>query len=126
MKLVLTLSLVAHLLLASPVALAQTELDGFSTERSLAERRLEERFRAVPAPNSAREHLRILTREPHIAGTKEDYATAIYVRDQLRSYGLSAELKEYDVWLNYPNTPGIVELITTKRQRLNTHEAVVS
>ena len=39
----------------------------------------------MPAPDSAREHLRHLTAEPHVAGTKEDYATAIYVRDQIRS-----------------------------------------
>ena len=74
-------------------------LDGFSEENGDSERRWEEQFRAVPAPKSAREHLRRLTIEPHIAGTKEDYATAIYVRDQLRSFGLNAELKEYEVWL---------------------------
>ena len=113
MKLVLTLFLVVSLLLCTaagflpgaPVALAQTAIDGFSTDRAVAQRSLEERFRAVPAPNAAREHLRILTRDPHIAGTKEDYATAVYVRDQLRSYGITAELKEYEVWLNYPNSP---------------------
>src|SRR5262245_35247786 len=70
-------------------------LDGFSSESSLVEKRWEEQFRAVPQPKSAREHLRRLTLEPHIAGSKEDYATAIYVRDQLRSYGLNAELREY-------------------------------
>jgi N-acetylated-alpha-linked acidic dipeptidase len=133
MKLVLTLSLPlclgASLLLASPIALSQNEtrvIDGFSRQRSDAQITLEQRFRAVPKPDSAREHLRILTREPHIAGTKEDYATAIYVRDQLRSYGIAADLKEYDVWLNYPNSPSVVELITTRRQRLNINEPVVT
>src|SRR5882724_498750 len=77
-------------------------LDGFTPENAVVERRWEDEFRAVPAPASAREHLRRLTLEPHIAGTKEDYATAVYVRDQLRSYGLAAELKEDEVWLNYP------------------------
>ncbi len=129
MKLVLTLSLTlclaASLLVATPVALAQNALDGFAAERSQAQRRWEEQFRAVPTPNSAREHLRILTREPHIAGTKEDYDTAIYVRDQLRSYGIAAELNEYDVWLNYPNSPSIVELIASRRQRLSIQEPVV-
>lgn len=125
MKLVLTLSLIFNLLLATPPAAAQTAIDGFSAERTQAQRRWEERFRAVPTPNSAREHLRILTREPHIAGTKADYDTAIYVRDQLRSYGIAAELKEYDVWLNYPNSPSIVELIASRRQRLNIQEPVV-
>ena len=92
---------------ASPIVFSQnsTAIDGFSQDRVAAERRWEEQFRAVPNPKSAREHLRRLTIEPHIAGTKEDYDTAVYVRDQLRSYGLAAELKEYEVWLNYPNSP---------------------
>jgi N-acetylated-alpha-linked acidic dipeptidase len=100
-------------------------LDGYSAESSNTQRRWEEQFRAVPAPKSAREHLKRLTIEPHIAGTKEDYATAVYVRDQLRSYGLNAELKEYQVWLNYPNTTPIVELIGKRRQRLPVTEAIV-
>src|SRR5215204_5300068 len=129
MKTILILLLLIFLLLALSIAtqttLSQNAIDGFSADRASAQRRREEQFRAVPAPNSAREHLRILTREPHIAGTKEDYATAVYVRDQLRSYGLSAGLKEYDVWLNYPNTPSVLELITTRRQRLSVNEAVV-
>src|SRR5215203_2178556 len=130
MKTILTLLLLVVITLAAPLtfteAFAQTAIDGFSAERAAAERRWEEQFRALPNPKSAREHLRRLTIEPHIAGTKEDYATAIYVRDQLRSYGLAAELKEYDVWLNYPNTPTVLELITTRRQKLNVSEAVVS
>src|SRR5690349_17256246 len=129
MKTILILLLLVSITLAAPLsftkAFAQTAIDGFSSERSAAERRWEEQFRAVPDPKSAREHLRRLTAEPHIAGTKEDYATAIYVRDQLRSYGLNAELKEYEVWLNYPNTTTVLELITTRRQQLSVKEAVV-
>src|SRR6266850_2629104 len=129
-----TISLVGILLILSAntrLGFAQAlidvrALDGFSTAGAVAERRWEEQFRAVPASASAREHLRRLTLEPHVAGTKEDYATAIYMRDQLRSYGLTAELKEYQVWLNYPNTPGIIELITPRRERLAVREAVVS
>ena len=114
------------LLVSSPTFAQTTTIDGFRRERVTAQRRWEEMFRADPAPKSAREHLRILTREPHIAGTKEDYDTAVYVRDQLRSYGIAAELRQYDVWLNYPKTPPVIELITSKRQKLNIHEAVVS
>src|ERR1700752_3798036 len=125
MKNTLILVLLVTVSLQTSPALAQTPIDGFSSDRAAVERRWEEQFRAVPNPKSAREHLRRLTLEPHIAGSKEDYATAIYVRDQLRNYGLSAELKEYEVWLNYPKTPTILELITNKRLRLNTHEAVV-
>jgi N-acetylated-alpha-linked acidic dipeptidase len=113
---------------SAPVVFSQngtTTIDGFSASRVAAQRRWEEQFRAVPSPKSAREHLRRLTLEPHVAGTKEDYDTAVYVRDQLRSYGLPAELKEYDVWLNYPNAPSVLELITTRRQKLSVSEAVV-
>ena len=121
------LILVLQILLVSSPAFAQTTtIDGFQSDRVTDQRNWETVFRGVPSPKSAREHLRILTREPHIAGTKEDYDTAIYVRDQLRSYGIPAELKQYDVWLNYPKTPPVIELITAKRQKLNIHEAVVS
>jgi N-acetylated-alpha-linked acidic dipeptidase len=106
------------------LAVAQA-IDGFSAGRSPDERRIEEQFRAVPGGASAREHLRRLTAAPHIAGTKEDYATAVYVRDQMRSFGLPAELKEYQVWLNYPKTDPIVELISARRERLSVREAVI-
>jgi len=125
MKTILTIFLFVALTITTPFAFAQNAIDGFSAQRSAAQRRLEEQFRSVPTPESAREHLRRLTLEPHIAGTKEDYDTAIYVRDQLRSYGLPADLKEYDVWLNYPKTPSVLELITTRRQKLNIREAVI-
>jgi len=125
MKTILILCLLVAITSITPLTFAQNAIDGFSAERAAAERRWEEQFRSVPTAQSAREHLRRLTLEPHIAGTKEDYDTAVYVRDQLRNFGLNAELKEYDVWLNYPNTPSVLELITTRRQRLNTREAVV-
>jgi N-acetylated-alpha-linked acidic dipeptidase len=121
------LIVVLQILLVSSPAFSQTStIDGFNPDRVAAQRRWEDLFRGVPASKSAREHLRILTREPHIAGTKEDYDTAVYVRDQLRSYGIPAELRQYDVWLNYPKAPAVLELITAKRQRLNVNEAVVS
>src|SRR5690348_17030100 len=125
MKTILVLFLLVVITLPAQLTFAQTAIDGFSAERATAERRWEEVFRTIPDPKSAREHLRRLTLEPHIAGTKEDYDTAVYVRDQLRSYGLSADLREYEVWLNYPKSPSTLELITTKRQPLSTREAVV-
>ncbi|MBC8030356.1 MAG: M28 family metallopeptidase [Pyrinomonadaceae bacterium] len=101
-------------------------IDGFTSEGSVIQRRWEEEFQRVPAPDSAREHLRRLTAEPHVAGTKEDYATAIYVRDKIRSYGIPSELNEYDVLLNYPKQPAVVELITPRRRlRLAVKEAVI-
>jgi len=101
-------------------------LDGFTPAGSSEERRREDEFRAVPAPASAREHLRRLTAEPHVAGSKEDYATAIYVRDQIRSYGIASDLNEYEVLLPYPKQPGIVELTRPRLEKLAVKEPVIA
>lgn len=86
---------------------------------------IEQQFRAVPSAATAREELRRLTAEAHIAGSPEDYATAVYVRDQMRSFGLRSELKEYQVLLPYPRTPSIVELVAPRRERLQVREDIV-
>jgi N-acetylated-alpha-linked acidic dipeptidase len=108
------------------VPIASPAFDGFTAEESAAQRRLEEQFRQVPQADSSRSHLRRLTSEPHVAGTREDYNTAIYVRDQMRAYGLAAELKEYQVLLPYPKQPSIVELVAPRRERLKLQEAIVA
>ena len=100
-------------------------IDGFTPEGSAAERKLEDQFRGVPQPATAREELRRLTAEAHIAGSPEDYATAIYVRDQMRSFGLNSELKEYQVLLPFPRTPSVVELVAPRRERLQVREDVI-
>src|SRR5437870_6138631 len=106
------------------VAIAQT-IDGFSPRLSEAERSFEQKLRAVPAPATAREELRILTSEAHIAGSPEDRTTAVYVRDQMRSFGLESELVEYQVLLPFPRTPSIVELVAPRRERLQVREDVI-
>ena len=115
---------VALIITSQTVTFAQT-LDGFSVNGSQDERRIEEQFRAIPQPANAREELRRLTSEAHIAGSPEDYATAVYVRDQMRSFGLQSDLKEYQVLLPYPRTPSIVELIAPRRERLQVREDVI-
>eukprot|EP00249_Psilotum_nudum_P016054 c25636_g2_i1 orf=268-1953(+) len=47
-------------------------------------------------------HLKELTKEPHLAGTLEDMATADYVLSAFRTYGLSTHYRDYDVLLAYP------------------------
>src|SRR6267378_3486579 len=106
------------------IGFAQTAIDGFAPKLSENQRRLEEQFRAVPSATNAREELRRLTAEAHIAGSPEDYATAIYVRNQMRSFGLQSDLKEYQVLLPYPRTPSIVELVAPRLERLPVRENI--
>jgi N-acetylated-alpha-linked acidic dipeptidase len=67
-----------------------------------AEQKLEQRFLAVPEAQLAQEHLRILTSEPHIAGSPEDRKTAEYVAKKFREAGLDTRIDTYKVWLNLP------------------------
>jgi len=75
----------------------------FGFHDSVAESAIEVQFLAVPNPKLAEEHLRTLTKAPHMAGTVEDKATADYVAQKFREAGLEAEEVEYRVWLNYPS-----------------------
>ena len=62
----------------------------------------DQRFVAVPDPARAEEHLKILTAEPHVAGSPEDRKTADYVALKFREAGLQTEIVEYKVWMNRP------------------------
>ncbi|HST09989.1 MAG TPA: PA domain-containing protein, partial [Terriglobales bacterium] len=96
--------LLFHLSGASSPVPDGSKSDGvlFGFRDSSQELKAETRFLAVPDPKLAEDHLRILTREPHIAGSPEDKATADYVASKFREAGLDTEIVEYRVWFNYP------------------------
>jgi N-acetylated-alpha-linked acidic dipeptidase len=81
-------------------ASSQLAIAGFRD--AAAEQKLEREFLSVPDPAKAREHLRILTAAPHIAGSPEDRKTAEYVAGKFREAGLETRIDEYKVWLNLP------------------------
>jgi N-acetylated-alpha-linked acidic dipeptidase len=74
----------------------------FGFRDASAESAAEARFLAVPDPKLAEQHLRTLTKVPHMAGTIEDKATADYVAQKFHDAGLDTEIVEYKVWINYP------------------------
>jgi len=74
----------------------------FGFRDTAGENSIESRFLAVPDPKLAEEHLRTLTRAPHVAGSPEDKATADYVAQRFREAGLDTEIVEYRVWFNLP------------------------
>jgi N-acetylated-alpha-linked acidic dipeptidase len=85
---------------SQPSASSSQELRGFAHPEE--EEAVESRFLGVPDPNLAREHLRILTQAPHVAGSLEDKANADYVVQKFRDAGLETQIVEYKVWINYP------------------------
>lgn len=62
----------------------------------------EARFLAVPNTASAEQNMKVLTAEPHVAGTPEDWKTAQFVAEKFREAGLDTSIIPYKVWLNYP------------------------
>lgn len=52
--------------------------------------------------NSISNHLKQITKEPHVAGTSENFKTADYVESNFKTYGLNAHHKDYNVLLTYP------------------------
>jgi N-acetylated-alpha-linked acidic dipeptidase len=105
------MKLFALTLLSSAVLLFSSTPNGsspasssiFGFRDSGAESAIEARFLAAPDPKLAEEHLRTLTKVPHMAGTPEDKATADYVAQKFRDAGLDTEIVEYKVWINYPS-----------------------
>ena len=91
---------IALALLATPAA-ADVGPGFFATSQP-AQQRAEAVFLATPTPEKARQWLVHLTEEPHVAGTRQQHRIAEYLREQLESFGLDAELVRYDVFLNYP------------------------
>ncbi len=59
-------------------------------------------FMAVPSAQLAGEELKILTAAPHVAGSPEDYQTALYVESKFRAAGLDTQIEKYTAWLNHP------------------------
>jgi N-acetylated-alpha-linked acidic dipeptidase len=108
----------------TPLAPSTSAIFGFRD--SATEQATESRFLGVPDSKLAEEHLRILTKVPHMAGTVEDKATADYVAQKFRDAGLDTEIVQYRVWMNYPEeikvdmtAPAGVEMHGPTRERVD-------
>ena len=77
-------------------------LTGFRVADVAAELAREARVAAVLRPDTLRRHSRILTEEPHVAGTPADRANAEYVAQRFTAYGWEARIEPVPVWLNWP------------------------
>jgi N-acetylated-alpha-linked acidic dipeptidase len=86
-------------------------IKGFTLDSTREERQIEAALKKLADPKVYEKHLRFLTEEPHIAGSKRNYELAVYVRDKFKEYGLEdVELVEYQVLLSFPKDI-IVEMV---------------
>jgi N-acetylated-alpha-linked acidic dipeptidase len=105
-------------------AQAQTEaggLDGFTPERADLQRAYEARFqRGVSAEDLGRLSRR-LSRRPHLVGTENQQDVVDTSLQKLRSYGLDAHLRSYDVYVSRPERIR-VEMTEPDQRRLSVKE----
>lgn len=104
-------SLVILLFLPAQGERSEDRIKGFTGDGSKEERQMEAALKKMADPKVYEKHLRFLTEEPHIAGSKRNYDLAVYVRDKFKEFGLEeVELLEYQVLLSFPKDI-IVEMV---------------
>jgi len=58
---------------------------------------------ATPTTDGCRSHLYNLTQHPHVAGSPQQYDTALYVKQKLIEYGITdVEIQNFTGYLNFP------------------------
>jgi N-acetylated-alpha-linked acidic dipeptidase len=83
-------------------------IPGFTASASESERSLESRMVGLLDPASTARYFRLLTEEPHPAGSAENLELAHYVRDQFVASGLEqVQIHRYDVLLPWPRTVAV-------------------
>ncbi len=89
-------------------------LRGFSAESARTERALEERFRAIPSPDSIRSSLRHLAARPQHLGSVYGHENAEWVRSRFQGWGWQAAIEEFEVLFPTPRER-LVELVAPTR-----------
>ncbi len=86
----------------APIGRSQAPVQAFGYSDFAAQAKIDAAFLAVPDAKLAGQHLKALTAKPHIASSKEDYETALYVADKFKAAGLDTEIVPYRVLMNQP------------------------
>lgn len=89
-------------LVATP--LGAQGVTGFTRANGDRQRQLERAAASVPAPDRAATHSRVLSSEPHVAGTPAQARTRDYVIDQMKALGMETEVRAYDIWMPHPTS----------------------
>jgi len=115
-KLAASLSLAA--LSLCDTAPAQSIL-GFTHSSSAHETEIETKFKSIPTPDEERRQHRILTAEPHIAGSKRNNELAEYIRDEWKKQGLEdVIIRRYDVYGTNPKSASLEMIAPTHYRAL--------
>jgi N-acetylated-alpha-linked acidic dipeptidase len=102
-------------------------LDGFAPASVPIERGFENAFLDIPSAQGALDESMRIDERPHDAGSPDDYALALYMRDRMRAFGIDASLESFRTRVDHPKRL-LVQLVvpSTVRTRRRPKPAVAT
>ncbi len=85
----------------------------------------EEKFRKIPQADRVREYMRIMSEEPHQAGSPGSKKVAGYVLAKFREWGLEAQIEEFEALLPTPRER-LLELVEPSKYTALLKEPVIA
>ena len=126
----LILSSLSILILGPSVLVAQNTMQidapiGFTTVSGLRQAYCEARFVDLPSGDAFREHLRIITANPHPTGSAAQVEVGHYLGRVMRAAGFTVRDHPYDVYLPQLTDDVEAHIVTPVQMRLNNREAAL-
>ncbi|NNF37406.1 MAG: hypothetical protein HKN71_01970, partial [Gemmatimonadetes bacterium] len=106
---------------AAPLV-AQSPLEGFTAASAEAQAVCEARFLELPSSDAFREHLRIITANPHPTGSQAQIEVGHYLGRVMKAAGLTVREHPYDVYLPQLTDDVEAHIVTPEPMRLNNRE----
>jgi N-acetylated-alpha-linked acidic dipeptidase len=102
-----------------------SSIRGFAADALATQRSLEQRLRSVPSADSLRARMRLLSEEPHEAGTERSRQVAELILARFRSFGLDARIEQFEALMPRPVSRSL-ELLGPERFTASLSESVLS
>ena len=97
---------------------------GFMNANVNGERGWEEKFKAIPSPDKAREYMQLLSARPHHVGSPYDKQNAEWILSKFKEWGWDAHIETFNVLFPTPKTR-LVEMLEPTRFTLKLQEPPV-
>jgi len=114
MRVLITIGVLSAAALSSPGRASAQAIRGFPRSMLDLEREHEEIVRAVPRRDTLRSRMRLLTEQPHHAGSPASGRVAERILERFRSFGLDASIEEFEALMPVPVSRS-VEMVAPER-----------
>ena len=107
------------------IYLSIAQYDGYSKSAWENQLKVETQFLQYLDRTSFKKHLKELTKEPHVVGSKANAEVSFYIEKVMQNAGFKVINYPYDVFL--PKNPGysLIEIVTPSREVLNQKEDII-